>query len=679
MKKLITLLALIAWVSFESQAQEVNSDDMFDLTLEELMNISVESSTKSQMNIQRAPSVIRVYTQEDFQKFGFVDLQDVLMSIPGTQIQQYRAGHQLTWIRGVQARYNNKVLLLIDGVPMRDSYYGNFNIDEMIPIEMIERVEVINGPGSVLYGANSFSGVISVKTKDAGKQVGVDYGSFNSISAHGEFSTGGLYGHAGAFSTNGFEPELKSNGLARDIPQNGQNVYGYLKYKSEDLQATFGVMDYEYNYKYRSTDKDYSFERMPIFGSLKYGLDVGENGRLNANAYINEFKFTRNKIKFLNDVTDTLKEMSTNPLDTRIIGTDIEFSQIAGNHNIIAGLSLQRDMAVNVKEVITFDEGDEVRVVEQTLLDNNIARDFTGLFVQDVWNVSSNWSLTGGLRYDILSDFDNQFNYRLGITGNLTSNIYTKLLYGTAYRVPAYREYIDAEAPNANLTPENLATGEFQIGYLMDRADINITLYNNNYSDFISEIVVDSIFEDGAFRVVDDEMAFNFNSRNITGIELNSRLKPTDRLTLDGGISFLLSATSEFGNLDASVYTNDVVPQGKVDIDFLSNTTGYILFNYQLNDRYNVGFNTYYFSDRGVPSNYQDDVPAANRNLDNANGFLKTDVVVNANPFGNMIFNLKLANVFNNQFYSPPFGGSDGFDAEWPGFNFRLAAVYRFN
>ncbi len=642
------------------------------------MTMVVESSTKSAVKIQRAPSVIRIYTQEDFQRFGFVDLQDVLMSIPGTQIQQYRAGHQLAWIRGVQARYNNKVLLMIDGVPIRDSYYGNFNIDEMIPIEMIEKVEVINGPGSVLYGANSFSGVISVTTKSEGKEIGVDYGSFNTISAHGEFSNKGFYGHAGYYQTKGFEPELKSNGLARDVPQDADNAYGYLKYQGENLRATFGVMDYSYNYKYRSTDKDYSFDRMPIFGSVKYNLSLGENSNLSANAYINEYKFARNKIKFQNDVTDTLKEISTNPLDTRILGGELEYSVLAGNHSFIAGLSWQRDQAVDIKEVITFDDGSDVNVVEQVVLDNDISRDFTGLFIQDVWNVNDNWSVTGGIRYDILSDFENQFNYRVGVTGNLSENLYTKLLYGTAYRVPSYREYTDAEAPNLELTPEQLATTEFQFGYLFDKGDINVTLYNNNYSDFISEIVVDSVAENGGFREVDDEMSFNFNSRSITGIELNSVLRPSSKVAINAGVSFLISAQSEFGELDANIYTNDVVPDGKVDIDFLSDATAYFLINYSFTSKYSIGLNTVYFGDRGVPSNYQDDVPAVNRSLGNADGFVKTDIVFNANPTQNLSFNLKVANIFNSQFYSPPFGSSDGYDAEWPGMNFRLAAIYRF-
>ena len=95
--------------------------------------------------------------------------------------------------------------------------------------------------------------------------------------------------------------------------------------------------------------------------------------------------------------------------------------------------------------------------------------------------------------------------------------------------------------------------------------------------------------------------------------------------------------------------------------------------------KYSVGLNNSFFSSRNVPTNYQDDVPESSKNLNNANGFMKTDLSIIAKPFEKVILNAKINNVFNSKFYSPPFGGSDGYDFEWPGMNFRIAAIYRFN
>jgi len=141
MKRLFGVL-LLGTILHTASAQEITLDndsiDFYTLSLEELMNIRVVSSTKTEMSMQKAPSVIRLFTKSDINEHGFQTIREVLDQVPGFEIQEYRAGHQLTWVRGVQSRYNNKVLLLIDGVPMRDSYYGNFNIDEMIPIETVE-------------------------------------------------------------------------------------------------------------------------------------------------------------------------------------------------------------------------------------------------------------------------------------------------------------------------------------------------------------------------------------------------------------------------------------------------------------------------------------------------------------------------------------------------------------
>ena len=217
-----------------------DSTDVFDLSLEELLSYEVESATKSKTTVQKAPSVIRLFTKEDIANYGFVTLQDVLNTVPGMQIQEYRAGHQLVWTRGVQARYNNKVLLLIDGVPMRDSYYGNFLIDEMVPIESIEKIEVLNGPGSVLYGANSFSGVISITTKTEGRSVGIDYGSFNTYSTQAEYGNDNFYFNLNNFSTDGFQPEYMTDGKSRNVDQSGYGQFVLAKYKKRQLFSNGG-------------------------------------------------------------------------------------------------------------------------------------------------------------------------------------------------------------------------------------------------------------------------------------------------------------------------------------------------------------------------------------------------------------------------------------------------------
>ena len=602
----------VLMISVNAFSQQIEND-LFEMSLEELMQIEVSSATKSSLSVQKAPSTIKVFTQEDFSKYSFNTLQDILNTIPGIQVQEYRAGHQLVWVRGVQQRYNNKVLLIIDGVPMRDSYYGNFTIDESLPLENIEQVEVINGPGSVLYGTNSFSGVISVTTKSKGKSIAARYGSFNSLKVSGEYEVKGLYANVSYFQTDGFNPKLNSDGYHRENPQDADNLSANLKYEKNGYSFSGSYNNYNYPYKYRSSKKSYMFNRNPVTVSGKKSFQTGKNSSLDVTAYYNYFGFTKEKSKFVSEDSDEVKERSTEFMNTALFGGNMDYNVELKKHSLLIGASYQHDMALDMKEHITYDiEDGDVSVYEDNLADPNVSRGDLALYIQDMWNITDAILLTTGLRYDVLSDFDNQFNYRIGLTGQSPSNFYGKILYGTSYRVPSYREYLDAASFNPTLTPEYLNTFELQAGYLFDKGSISLTYFNNNYRDFIQELVVDSVAENGGYRVVDDEMAFNFDKRSTSGLELNAALYPVKGLFLNLGAFYMLNAEENSGSIPSGIYPS--YPElGTIDLTFLSDYTLNFTATYRFLKNYQVGTNINYFSDRKVPANYQENVPDESR------------------------------------------------------------------
>jgi outer membrane receptor for ferrienterochelin and colicins len=677
MKKIKFLIIIVLATAINAIGQ-VSDDDLFNLSLEELMQIEVTSATKSSVSIQKAPSSIKVFTQEDFNKYSFTTLQDILNTIPGIQVQEYRAGHQNVWVRGVQQRYNNKVLLIIDGVPMRDSYYGHFNIDESLPLSNIEQVEVINGPGSVLYGTNSFSGVISITTKSKGKSLSANYGSFNSFKGSGEFDAKGLYASVNYFRTDGFQPEYNVDGYRRQRSQGADNLSAMLKYEKNGYSLVGSYNSYNYPYKYRSSKKDYFFHRKPIYVTGNKSFKLNEKSSLDATAYYNYYGFSKDKIKYEGVDSDVVKERSTELMNTALLGGNVDYNIELSKHNLLIGTSYQQDMALDMKEHITYDieEGD-ISVYEQNVTDPNISRSDIALYVQDMWDITDAILLTTGLRYDILSDFDNQFNYRIGLTGQTPSNFYGKLLYGTSYRVPSYREYLDVASFNPNLTPEYLNTFEAQAGYLFEKGNISLTYFNNNYRDFIQELVVDSVAENGGFREVDDEMAFNFDKRSTSGFELNAALYPAKGLFLNIGAFYMLNADENSGPIPGGIYP--ISPDlGTVDLTFLSDYTMNFTATYRFLKNYQVGLNAIYFSDRKVPADYQEDVPDEVKNPDNANGFVKVDLFAGAQLANKLDFTVKVRNLFDADIYSPPYGNSAAYDIEWPGITFDVGLRYRF-
>jgi Outer membrane receptor for ferrienterochelin and colicins len=682
MKRLFGVL-LLGTILHTASAQEITLDndsiDFYTLSLEELMNIRVVSSTKTEMSMQKAPSVIRLFTKSDINEHGFQTIREVLDQVPGFEIQEYRAGHQLTWVRGVQSRYNNKVLLLIDGVPMRDSYYGNFNIDEMIPIETVERIEIINGPGSVLYGTNSFSGVVSITTKRTGKNVSVKAGSFNSYGVNAQADFKGLFVNGNVFKTDGFSPDLNSDGRVRKHDQSASNTSFLAKYEYKGLQLTGSYTHYEYPYRYRDSKSMYGFTRSPIYGAATYGFDINRNASLKFRAFYNKYDFEIEKTKFTNATSNEIKSLATEYLNSTMYGGDAEFFAKFTKHEFIGGISVLNDMANDMHVATVFPE----REVEDMLVDGkrSFTRSAVGFFMQDTYNLSSVFALTTGLRYDVLSDFEDQLNYRLGLTASFTKNWYGKLLYGTAYRTPSYREYLDVVGYNNNLDPEHLKTLELQFGYVSNKIDINVTLYNNDYRDFINEVLVDSIQTYGGdMRVIDDEVSFNFDSRSITGVELNTVIKPNRKVSMLVGLSYKIRAVEEQGAFRTNdiIYTSQEMQFSEKDLLFMSKLTGNFTATYHFSDRVRLSLSGLYLSNRKSPADYQADVPEAAKNAGNADGFIRLNLAGSVNIYKGLSANVNVYNLFDGDHFSGPYGGQRDYDAQWTGRMIRTGLNYRF-
>jgi outer membrane receptor for ferrienterochelin and colicin len=662
--------------------EALQADSLLQMSIEDLLHTKVISSTKSYITCQKAPSSIKVYSKKDFERMGLTTLREVLDMIPGFQIQESRAGHQSIWIRGVQERYNNKVLLLIDGVPMRDSYYGNFTIDESLPLVNIDKVEVINSPGSVLYGTNSFAGVINITTKSKGTSLSASYGSFNSYKTDGEFGHEGFYTSGGYYQTDGFSPEYNIDGLQREHPQNADNIYAMAKYTHKSLMIIGSYGKYRYPYKYKSSSKDYSFMRNPISLTARYAFDMKKAGRFDFAMYYNYVGFYKDKLRYTGVNTDTLKERLRELMNTALAGANMDYSIDLGKNTLLVGVSYQQDLAMNIRAHITYDidEGD-ISEYEDVITDKDVRRGDVALYAQNLFNISRNLLLTTGIRYDVLTDFNDQFSYRLGLTGQTLSDFYGKILYGTAFRTPSYREYLDIKSYNDDLQPEHLNTFELQAGKLFElnkrQGDINLTYFYNIYRDYIQEYFVDSLIRsDGSVRHVGDEMYFNFERRLITGLELNMSFFPAKGLYLNLGGSFIISAKEDAGN------TNGVYPeypyQDETGLLFLSKFTANAVLSYSIKS-FRAGVKMLYFSDRNTPDEYQSDVPPEVRNPKNAGQFVKLDMFAKVGLFKGLSLDVAVNNFLDQKIYSPPFGRPTHYDMEWPGITFRAGVKYIFN
>ncbi len=154
------------------QAQ-VKADDLTSLSLEDLMNTKVTSVSKTEQKISRTASAIFVITSADIARSGATNIPDLLRMVPGVDVAQIDANTWAITARGLNGRFSNELLVLLDGRTVYTPSFGGVFWDVFdLPLEDIERIEVIRGPGGTIWGANAVNGVVNIITKRAAETRG---------------------------------------------------------------------------------------------------------------------------------------------------------------------------------------------------------------------------------------------------------------------------------------------------------------------------------------------------------------------------------------------------------------------------------------------------------------------------------------------------------------------------
>src|SRR5579872_3341757 len=176
--------------------------DLTEMKLEDLMNVRVTSVSKKEQPLSRSAAAVYVISQEDIKRSGATNIPDLLRMAPGVDVEQVDANEWAISIRGFNARYSNKVLVLIDGRSVyTPSFSGVFWEHLDMPIEDIERIEVIRGPGATVWGANAVNGVISILTKSSKDTPGglITAGAGSQLAEEGLLQYGGVAGNSGSY------------------------------------------------------------------------------------------------------------------------------------------------------------------------------------------------------------------------------------------------------------------------------------------------------------------------------------------------------------------------------------------------------------------------------------------------------------------------------------------------
>lgn len=189
-----------SWMVMVGPAQASTMDELTDMSLEDLMNIEVTSVSKKRERLADAAAAIFVLTSADIQRQGATNIPEALRLVPGLQVARIDASKWAITSRGFNGRFANKLLVLLDGRSVYTPLFAGVYWEALdMPIEDIERIEVIRGPGGTLWGANAVNGVINIMTKKASDT----QGGLVSMSLGNEESGAVTLRHGGRFSDQG--------------------------------------------------------------------------------------------------------------------------------------------------------------------------------------------------------------------------------------------------------------------------------------------------------------------------------------------------------------------------------------------------------------------------------------------------------------------------------------------
>jgi iron complex outermembrane receptor protein len=170
---LVRLAALAGFAMAASAWAQEPAQDLTKLSVEDLMNVEVTSVSKKEQKLSRVAAAIFVISKEDIRRSGATNIPGVLRMVPGLDVAQINANTWAISARGLNEQFSDKLLVMIDGRSVYTPTFGGVYWDALdVPLEDIERIEVVRGPGGTVWGANAVNGVINVITRTASETRG---------------------------------------------------------------------------------------------------------------------------------------------------------------------------------------------------------------------------------------------------------------------------------------------------------------------------------------------------------------------------------------------------------------------------------------------------------------------------------------------------------------------------
>jgi len=453
--------------------------DLADATLEQLGNIKVYTASKHLQVTKDAPSSVTVISADEIQKHGYRTLADALKTVRGFYVT-YDRTYSSVGVRGFArpGDFNTRILLLVDGHRLNDNIYDEAMIGSEFPIDidLIERIEIIRGPVSSLYGSNALFAVINIITRHGrdlkGLELSASAGSFNSYEGRASYGgrlqnleymiSGSFYGSRGhnelffpAFNT----PEANF-GISRhaDDDQVGSSLTT-VSFKDFTFQAAYGTREKGIptgaygtllnNAGTRTTDSH-------GYVDLRYQHTFANSWDVMARAFYDRYTYQGTYI-YPSTVDPTGISPDFDYADGKWWGAELQLTKTILRRNRVTIGGEYRD---NFKQ-----NQNNYQIIPYELSMDERRSSYVGaLYLQDELRIAKTLSLNAGFRYDYYDHFDSSIDPRAALIYRPRPQTAFKFIYGEAFRVPNVYELYYSIAPNlANpkLHPEKIRNLEW--------------------------------------------------------------------------------------------------------------------------------------------------------------------------------------------------------------------------
>jgi outer membrane receptor protein involved in Fe transport len=595
-----------AAVCFCAQAFAAD-DDYLSMGLEQLMQVPVTGSTLRDESLKTVPAAVTVFTREQLDRFGMDYLYELINLVPGYQMNR-GADSGVNYTMSSRGRRNGaqarEIMVVVDGRNFANPRSGSIDSAlPLIPLEQIERVEVIRGPGSALYGSSAFNGVINIITRHDINAVRVVIGSDERRSASvslsqplGEWKTNlFLRGYEDAGQLFHIPDSFTKEPLTTRDPRRTLNVDLAIGNDATQIRAAYHRTYSSDFYNFENTQNGFNStvqlfkqisidQRLDWFDNVKTQLQVGylATGQELHVAILGAA--TASQISQPAGHGDFLSKGSLggNSVNVRLTND----WTIDDGSSALFGVEWRREQETSARAYHNYDLGQLANrqfpinyygdFTHYTAIGTQDSLKMGGVYGQYLRDLSDKTRLTLGVRHDNYESIGSHTSPRLGVVHQLSDTQTLKLLYGEAYRAPSLGETGVINNPlvtgNPNLSYEVVKTWDLIWMLNLNSARMSVGGFRNDYKD---PMVADLV---GTTRTT-----INSSDEFSDGLEIAARFQLTQ--------AWSLRATyTDFFTLPKTAF-REAEQLTSFELNFDQGAWNWNLLTYHQSERYALGAN----------------------------------------------------------------------------------------